>query len=87
MYTNIDTEHALKVIAIFLRTSPLCSDISAEPIISGLGIIMRNNVFRFGDTFWLQRTGTAMGTRLVHLTPLSTLVYMNLRFIRASARR
>jgi len=62
MYTNIDTEHALKVIAKFLRTSPLCSDISAEPIICGLGIIMRNNVFRFGDTFWLQRTGTAMGT-------------------------
>jgi hypothetical protein len=63
MYTNIDTEHALSTIAKFLRSSsPLCADIPVEPTIRALEIIMRNNLFRFGDTYWLQETGTAMGT-------------------------
>ena len=62
MYTNIDTDHALATISDFLRTSHYCRYIEAEPLIRALEIIMRNNVFKFGDTFWLQKTGTAMGT-------------------------
>ena len=62
MYTNIDTDHALEVLAHFLRTSPLCSGASSAAIIAGLEILMQNNIFRFGDTFWHQRQGTAMGT-------------------------
>ena len=62
MYTNIDTDHALEVIAHFLRTSPLCDGLPHAAIIAGLEILMRNNFFRFGDTFWHQRQGTAMGT-------------------------
>jgi hypothetical protein len=62
MYTNIDTNHALEKIAHFLRTSPLCRDCPAGAIICGLEILMRNNVFKFGDTFWIQKEGTAMGT-------------------------
>jgi hypothetical protein len=62
MYTNIDTDHALAKIAAFLRTSPLATAASSEPLIRALEIIMRRNYFRFGDTYWLQTTGTAMGT-------------------------
>jgi hypothetical protein len=62
MYTNIDTNHALSVISDFLRHSPICRDSDADPIIRALEIIMRNNLFKFGDTYWLQITGTAMGT-------------------------
>ena len=63
MYTNIDTEHALSEISNFLRTSPLChGSTTIEATIRGLEILMRNNVFKFGDTSWLQLTGTAMGT-------------------------
>jgi hypothetical protein len=29
-----------------------------------LEILMRQNVFKFGDTFWRQKTGTTMGTPL-----------------------
>jgi hypothetical protein len=62
MYTNIDTDHALSRISAFLRTSPLAASVSAEPLICALEIIMRRNYFKFGDTYWPQTTGTAMGT-------------------------
>ncbi len=62
MYTNIDTDHALETIATFLRANKLAKGLPADAIISGLELIMRWNVFKFGDTFWRQLTGTAMGT-------------------------
>ena len=63
MYTNIDTERALSVIANFLQKHPLCRDVAnREVIMSALELIMRNNVFRFGDTYWRQLCGTSMST-------------------------
>jgi hypothetical protein len=62
MYTSIDTDHALATIATFLRTHELALGLPAEALISGLELIMRWNVFKFGDTYWRQLTGTAMGT-------------------------
>jgi hypothetical protein len=63
MYTNIDTDHALQVISAFLRTHPLCQNIyNIESVNRGLAILMRNNLFKFGNTYWLQLEGTAMGT-------------------------
>jgi hypothetical protein len=65
MYTNIDTTHALDVINAFLLARPqLCklAKVNPEAIHVALRILMRHNVFTFGDTKWLQLTGTAMGT-------------------------
>jgi hypothetical protein len=62
MYTNIDTNHALQVISGFLRYHSFCKDVNAEPIIKALEIVMQNNIFKFGDTFWIQYSGCAMGT-------------------------
>ena len=63
MYTNIDTDHTLSVIAQFLRTHPICQSIyNIDSINRGLEILMRNNLFKFGNTYWLQLEGTAMGT-------------------------
>ena len=66
MYTNIDTEHAIVVISQWL------DDLSTNlllppgfpllPLKQALEIVMRNNIFEFGDTRYLQLTGTAMGT-------------------------
>ena len=64
MYPNINTHHALQVISHFLRTHPLCLANNVEHIalLEALTIVMSHNVFQFGDTFWVQLTGTAMGS-------------------------
>ena len=64
MYTNIDVNHSIFVMSEFfsLFRSELPPDFPTSLIISAISIIMKNNVFSFGDTFWLQKTGTAMGT-------------------------
>lgn len=62
MYTNISTPHALKYISWFLRTSPMYKNIQIEAVIAALEIIMNDNIFKFGDTYWKQESGTAMGT-------------------------
>jgi hypothetical protein len=53
MYTNIDTNHALQVFKTFFIHHPLCHDIrpNALMILEALEILMRNNLFKFGDTF------------------------------------
>ena len=64
MYTNINTKHALDEITAFLQTSPIPKKLSLNTaaIIRAIDIIMNHNVFRFGDTYWVQLCGTAMGT-------------------------
>jgi hypothetical protein len=65
MYTNIDTIHALTVIDRFFRNSPTCSHLPVlqrQAIMNAMHLIMTSNLFQFGDTFWKQLTGTAMGT-------------------------
>jgi hypothetical protein len=64
MYTNINKVHALTEISAFLRASPipLQENVNVDALIEGLRIIMNHNLFRFGDTFWAQQDGTAMGT-------------------------
>jgi hypothetical protein len=62
MYTNINTGHALKVIATFLESHPLACGLPANALIAALELVMRHNIFQFGDTYWHQLCGTAMGT-------------------------
>lgn len=63
MYTNIDTAKALSSIAKYLRQQEQpFNSVPNDAIIEVLRLIMTNNIFRFGDTFWHQLTGTAMGT-------------------------
>lgn len=67
MYTNIDTFHGLHMIRSFLADNPLIvakAQIDVAAVTNGLRIVMTNNIFKFGDTFWWQISGTAMGTPL-----------------------
>ncbi len=63
MYTNIDTTHALSVLGNYLRGSLILyrEKIPLDLFMLGLRTVMIYNVFRFGDTFWIQLKGTAMG--------------------------
>ena len=64
MYTNIDTNVGLRRIGqlIGLLDHEFNLSLPVSAIIDALIIVMRNNVFRFGDTYCLQVNGTAMGT-------------------------
>ena len=62
MYTCIDTEAALVEIPKYLRANKKdFPDVPVEALIEGITIIMQNNLFTLGDTYWLQKTGAAMG--------------------------
>jgi hypothetical protein len=66
MYNNIDTEHAILVITWWLKDldskNLLPENFPLEAVIEAMTIIMRNNIFEWGDMFFLQLLGTAMGT-------------------------
>jgi len=64
MYTNIDTDTGLTSIRNFIddNRDNISPDFPTNLFLTILEIVMRNNVFKFSDTYWLQLTGTAMGT-------------------------
>ena len=62
MYPSIELTDAFARISEHLASHPDCPDGQATAILDALDLIMKNNCFRFGDTFWLQTDGTAMGT-------------------------
>ena len=77
MYTNMDPYHALNVIEHFLRIQQpdICKQgsISIDALIADLQIIMTHNAFKFGDTFWVQLTETAIGT---HPATMDATLYL-----------
>ena len=66
MYNNIDTDHAIRVITWWIedldRRGLLPLGFPVDAVLSAMRIIMKNNFFEFGDLFFLQLLGTAMGT-------------------------
>ena len=62
MYTNIDTYRALGSIRSFLHSKPEFISHPNDAICDALDLIMNNNVFEFGDCYFHQKSGTAMGT-------------------------
>jgi len=64
MYTNIDTEIGIQAVRDFLNCNSerIPQDFPTNMFLQVFELVMTNNIFSFGDTTWLQRTGTAMGT-------------------------
>ena len=61
MYTNIPTTLALRKIGEYLAEEAF-EGIPVPHLMRALRLVMKFNIFQFGDTFWRQKTGTAMGT-------------------------
>ena len=66
MYTNIDTNHGLQTLEKWfqLHAHELPARYPTQMVLKATRLVMFNNVFQFDDTYWLQLTGTAMGTSL-----------------------
>lgn len=62
MYTNIRIEPALATSSAYLFENRSKYSYCAQALVDALEIVFRNNYFKFGDTFWKQTSGTAMGT-------------------------
>jgi hypothetical protein len=64
MYTNIDTDIGITAIKNFLSDNSvnLPLNFPTKLVLDIPKIVMENNIFRFGDSYWLQLSGTAMGT-------------------------
>ena len=66
MYNNIDTERTITVISWWLNDmntkGQLLSNFPLEAVIHAMKIIMQNNIFEWGNLFFLPLLGTAMGT-------------------------
>ena len=66
MYNNIDTKHTITVITWWLKD--LCDrellpeGFPLDVVLSAMVTITRNNIFEFGDLYFLQLLGTAMCT-------------------------
>jgi hypothetical protein len=64
MYTNIDSTTGLLTFQNFFESNAnnISPTFPVTLFLKILEIVMNNNVFNFSDTFWLQLSGTAMGT-------------------------
>lgn len=64
MYTNIDPIEGLDTIRLYVEeySSELREWFPKHLILRLLRLVMTSNVFKFGETFWIQLIGTAMGT-------------------------
>ena len=63
MYTNIDPLEGIETIRKYLKHfAPGFTSNECNIILKLLKLVMENCVFKFGENFWLQLIGTAMGT-------------------------
>lgn len=74
MYSNIDTNTGIQAFKELFDTyeSLIPHDFPKELFLIVLKIVMDNNIFKFGDTFWQQIQGTAMGTPAAPLYSIIT---------------
>ena len=69
MYTNISADHGIATVSSWLDDikDQLPEKFTLEPLKIALEMVMRNNVFEFGDTRYLQLMGTARLSMLLVL--------------------
>ena len=65
-YTNINTQHAINILErwFILHAEELPEGFPVDLVLLGIRRLMEFNVFTFGNRFFLQINGTAMGTNV-----------------------
>lgn len=78
LYSNITNELGLEAIEYWLTTYPdsLHPRISQDFVKNSLKVILENNSFSFGNRYFLQIQGTAMGTKMAPTYANLTLAYL-----------
>jgi hypothetical protein len=84
IYTNIDTDLGITTFREFLQSNQekIPKNFPTNLFLHILETVMRNNIFTFTDTFWLQLSGTAMGTPIacayatITLGPFENTTYL-----------
>ena len=79
MYTNICTKHAIKIFRVILTDGKfqILTDFLVEKVLEGLKLIIDSNIIKFGDSLFLQRKGTEMGTPCACIYASSYYTYYN----------
>ena len=62
MFPNIDIEEELAALIISYETKLIkhAKNVPRKKLIRSLNLLMKNNVFRFGRTYYRQKDGTAI---------------------------
>jgi hypothetical protein len=65
MYTNIDPGEGVNTLCLYLNkyaSEGKGSTLNKELVCELMKLVMENNIFQFGNSYWKQNVGTAMGT-------------------------
>jgi hypothetical protein len=75
MYTNLDTTTGLQALRQLFQTYNNLIPASFPRVffLTSLEIVMKNNIYTFGDTSWWQLQGTAVGTPAAPLYSILTI--------------
>jgi hypothetical protein len=77
MYTNIDSISGIRAFETLFNTYAhiIPPAFPMDLFLTTLKLVMDNNIFVFGDTYWIQNGGSAMGTWAAPL--YATITYMS----------
>ena len=78
LYSCIPHDLGMEAIQYWLSKRPdlLPDRISTEFVVNSIKLILENNSFQFGDRHFLQKNGTAMGTKFAPNYATLTLAYL-----------
>ena len=76
LYTNIPHDLGIKAIEFWLQNCELERQFDKDFILNGLKLILEGNVFYFDGKYYVQKKGTAMGTKMAPTYATLVLGYL-----------
>ena len=87
LYTNIEKDLGIEAVRYWIQTYPdlLHHRFTEDFVIEAISLILDNNVFLFDDKLYLQRSGTAMGTKMAPSYATLSVGYKEIKLIKTIA--